>query len=595
MGEEEVRGSTVTRDAETRGAPPGFRVVLVIARPEETQAVELEAGRPRTLGRGETADVRISDPSLSRVHATFELSADAVTVTDLGSHNGTVVRGERVQRATLRAGETAVLGNVTVSPQWVPSSRAALLGLASYEAMVQSLHEEWLRAQGTRRAFSLVMLRPAGSALVGDYAQPCVDGLEPAARAGLYNPQSLLVLLPGAEGDAAAARARSWVALAGTRVRLVGGVAAYPQAGATPAQLLTAVVDAARAAADGGPIAVAPSLAPVASAPAGERVRTSAKMKEIERLVQRAAAGRIPVLVLGETGTGKELIARDLHAQSPRRAGPFKIVNCAALPENLVESVLFGHEKGAFTGADRTKTGVLQDARGGTVLFDEIGELPASAQAALLRALDSGRVTPVGSSDEVVLDVRVVAATHRDLAAMVERGAFRLDLLHRLNAFTLHLPPLRERPEEIAPLAAAFVARLAGHYGGGVLGVAPDALEAMERYRWPGNVRELRNVIERALTLATGDWISLADLPDHVARPAHALAASGTLPPVPGGPVAPASVDLRFSLDDHEARLIVQALEKTGGHRARAAQLLGIPLRTFERKLQKLGSSRRDG
>jgi DNA-binding NtrC family response regulator len=580
--------STITHDptASEHGSEglSAFRVVLVVASPSETRVIELDAGRSLTMGRGDPADIRIADPSLSRAHASLQRTGDAVTVADLGSRNGTVVFGKRIETAVLRGGDTAVLGKVTVSVQVLAPAAAAVLGLANYDTVLGELDDEWARARDARRPVSVVLLRPLGKAAVGDYASACVAGLGPLHRVGIHDPQSLLVLVPGADSAAAAGKAREWIQLARDRARLVCGVAAYPESGVTPEQLVSGALRAARRASAGDPIVIAPALASVLAdvdRPAALAVvRVSAKMVELDRLVRRIAAGKIPVLVLGETGTGKEVVARDLHAQGPRHAGPLKIVNCAAIPQNLVESVLFGYVKGAFTGAERAKAGVLEEANGGTVLFDEVGELPPAAQAALLRALDSGHVCPVGSSVEVSLDVRVVAMTHRNLDEMVEKGTFRLDLLHRLNAFILEIPPLRDRPDEIAPLAACFVERLAGHYGGQVRRVSPEALAILERYRWPGNVRELRNVIERALTLATGDAIQPDDLPAHLTR----------LPEAPGR-----GLDLRAKVLEHETEVIRKALEQTGGHQARAARLLNIPLRTLERKLQKRASDDDDG
>jgi DNA-binding NtrC family response regulator len=575
--------STVTHDHDPERDLEGladFRVLLVIASPSETHVAELRPERPLTVGRGDLVDLPIADRSLSRSHASFLRVGRTVRVTDLDSRNGTLVQGKRVKSATLRGGDTVVLGTVTASIQVLASAAAASLGLEDYGAVARQLEEEWARAQASRGAFSVALVRPLGKESASGYAPALVQRLGPPQRVGLYDRQSLLVLWPDVDGPSAAARAREWVALAASRARLVCGVATYPDAASTPDQLLSAVVEAGRRASARDPVVVAPQVPLVGQPSSAVAVRTSAKTTEIERVVRRLASGKIPVLVLGETGTGKELVARDLHALGNRSAGPLKIVNCAAIPANLVESVLFGYVKGAFTGADRAKAGVLEEAHGGTVVLDEVGELPAAAQAALLRALDSGCVCPVGGSAEVQLDVRMVALTHRDLNAMVAQGTFRLDLLHRLNAFTLELPPLRARPEEIGPLTACFIERHGPHYGGTVREVAPDALEVLERYRWPGNVRELRNVIERALALAEGDCITRADLPSYIARPA---------PPENDH-------DLRANVRHHEAVKIFDALEQTGGHRAKAARLLNIPLRTLERKLQRLAiQPSRDG
>ncbi len=321
-------------------------------------------------------------------------------------------------------------------------------------------------------------------------------------------------------------------------------------------------------------------------------IRVSSAMIELQRVIERVARGTSPVLVLGETGTGKELVARELHECSPRGGGPLQVVNCAALPESLVESILFGHKRGAFTGADSDRSGVFELACGGTIFLDEVGELTPNAQAVLLRVLDGGSVRPIGSSKEIAIDARVVAATHRDLAAMVEQGRFRLDLYHRLNVLAVQLPPLRERREEITPLAEHFLARFARAMASCVSRIELDALSLLIGYDWPGNVRELRNVVERAVTLSDGDAIGVGELPEHLrscrngnARSMMAMASTGTSTSTRESERR----GLRASLRDHEARLIQEALARTGGNQRQAAELLEVPLRTLERKLASFG------
>jgi DNA-binding NtrC family response regulator len=307
-----------------------------------------------------------------------------------------------------------------------------------------------------------------------------------------------------------------------------------------------------------------------------EPVQRSSKMLELARMIDRLAVRPISVLIHGETGSGKELVARQLHSKSARAAAPLKVVNCAAIPDTLLESALFGHEKGAFTGADREHKGVFEQAHGGTVFLDEVGELSAEAQAVLLRVLDCALVTRVGGAREIAIDVRVIAATHRDLRALTRTGAFRLDLYHRLNGATLTVPPLRERSDEIEPLARHFLESTARRWGNAPRTIDPGALERLSAYHWPGNVRELRNVIERAVALADGDAITVRELPDLVVRARSAGIHAA----------------LRTSLHDHEGKLIRDALEKTGGNQRKAAELLQLPLRTFQRRLSQLGLTR---
>jgi DNA-binding NtrC family response regulator len=298
-------------------------------------------------------------------------------------------------------------------------------------------------------------------------------------------------------------------------------------------------------------------------------------------------------LLVGETGVGKELVARAIHQGGPRAGRPLVCVNCGAIPTALVESTLFGHEKGAFTGALSSSRGVFGAADGGTVLLDEVGELPAAAQAALLRALESGCIRPVGASREFAVDVRVLAATHRDLEAMCAAGTFREDLLFRLNAFTLRVPPLRERSEEIEPLARRFLAEAQRRGDARVTAIAPAAIHALSRHRWPGNVRELRNAIERAAVIARAGEITVEDLPRSVREAAgsdafEALAAGES-------DLLAGDVDLKERVGRYEARIIAAALLRTGGNQSEAARLLGVPVRTLGDKIRRLGVAPGDG
>jgi DNA-binding NtrC family response regulator len=325
-------------------------------------------------------------------------------------------------------------------------------------------------------------------------------------------------------------------------------------------------------------------------------VVSSRALREIFETAERLARARLPVLLVGETGTGKEVVARAIHERGPRANGPMVCVNCGAIPRDLVESTLFGHVKGAFTGASEASRGVFGAADGGTVLLDEVGELPAAAQAALLRALEHGRVHPVGASEETEVDVRVVAATHRDLEAMCEEGSFRGDLFYRLDAFRLLVPPLRERPEDIVPLARHFLAQACARGDAAIASIAPDALEALGRHDWPGNVRELRNAIERAAVIARAGCITADDLPERV------RAAAGFAGPVAGEPRASADEasnedgqllsgegDLRARVGRYEARVIAAAIHAAGGNQTEAARLLGVPVRTLSDKIRRLG------
>ncbi len=306
----------------------------------------------------------------------------------------------------------------------------------------------------------------------------------------------------------------------------------------------------------------------------GALVARSEAMKKVFALVEKAAPGDLPVLLLGESGTGKELLARAIHEASRRKDGPFVAENCGGIPEALIESVLFGHRRGAFTGADQDRAGLFEMANGGTLFLDEVGELLLEGQKRLLRALQEGEVRPVGSEDLVKVDVRIVAATHQDLQAMVRAGTFREDLYYRLQVVPIRIPPLRERPEDVEALVERFLAETPGRR------LAPEVLERLESYPWPGNVRELRNEVQRWQTFA-GETIGLDDL-------SPKIRSAGRPPPAPtsGDPI---EALLGRSLKDIEKALIQAALRATSGNRSKAAELLQLPRRTLYNRLEQYG------
>jgi two-component system response regulator FlrC len=310
------------------------------------------------------------------------------------------------------------------------------------------------------------------------------------------------------------------------------------------------------------------AAARVAEPAAGdELIAADPAMRAVVAHLDKVAPTPASVLLTGESGTGKEVAARRIHARSPRAAGPFVAVNCAAVSEQLVDSELFGHEQGAFTGAVEQRRGRFELADGGTLFLDEVGELPLGLQAKLLRALQEHCFERVGGTRTIAVDVRIVAATNRDLEAGMRAGRFREDLFHRLAVFPVRLPPLRERPADIGPLASHLLARIARQLGRPALGLGDDALAALKARPWPGNVRELGNALERAAILADGDVIGARDL-------------------AAGGGAAPAGVVLDGTLKDIEREAIRRALDAVDGHRRKAAERLGLGLRTLYDKLR---------
>ena len=322
----------------------------------------------------------------------------------------------------------------------------------------------------------------------------------------------------------------------------------------------------------------------------GELVGTSVRMQEIFSLLQQAGPSKACVLITGESGTGKELVARTLHALSPRRQGPFIAINCAALPETLIESELFGHEKGSFTGASERRAGCFEVAQHGTLLLDEIGEMPMPTQAKLLRILEDSRVRRLGGKAEFEVDVRVLAATNKIPEEAVRGGHLREDLFYRLNVFHIHLPPLRERKEDITPIAEALMTDLNHKHDCKVSDISPAVLENLQRHQWPGNVRELRNVLERAVILSGEGSIEMKHLPAFLqSQPAAAAA------PAQAAGAAPAEepdiIRLRIGtrVEEAEKELILRTLEHTRNNKTRAAEILGISLKTLHNKLKEYG------
>ncbi|MFG3448053.1 sigma-54-dependent transcriptional regulator [Stenotrophomonas sp. NPDC047960] len=332
-----------------------------------------------------------------------------------------------------------------------------------------------------------------------------------------------------------------------------------------------------------------PAPPPLTSDTTARLLGESGAMDGLRATITKVARSQAPVYILGESGVGKELVARTIHGQSARAAGPFVPVNCGAIPSELMESEFFGHKKGSFSGAHADKPGLFQAAHGGTLFLDEVAELPLQMQVKLLRAIQEKSIRPVGAATELPVDVRILSATHKDLGDLVENGRFRHDLYYRINVIELRVPPLRERRSDLPQLAASILARLARTHGRPTPLLAPSALEAMGTYHFPGNVRELENILERALALAEGDTIGATDLRlPQQAAPRHG-----------GGPAAPqeeAVVDLPAGngalpsyIEQMERTAIQKALEENRWNKTRTAAQLGITFRALRYKLKKLG------
>ena len=576
------------------------RVSITFYHRDGTSLLELKEPNSVVVGRAFPSDLVIAEPSLSRMHARFTWSGEALSVTDLESKNHTWLAGKAIQESQLQSGDELVLGSVTASIHVLRSPELVTHGIDNYARMTRRLHEEVLRAREFKRPLALIMLRE-----LSDRAQPAqhvghlLPGLPRLLRAvdavGIYDERTAMVLLP--ELGLAAARAAGESLMSHAReqgAELTCGLALFPDDAASDEELLSRCRRACLGATPERRLVAATEAPEQRSQAAAQDVVRDPVMQALFRTVRQIAPRGLPVLIVGETGVGKEVVAAALHEASGRK-GPLKVINCATIPDTLTESILFGHERGAFTGAAQRSSGLFEDADGGTVFLDEIGELSAAAQASLLRVLQEKRIMRVGSTRELEVDVRVVAATHRDLEDMVAQGHFRKDLLYRLNAVTLEVPPLRERRSEIAVLAQRFLEDAIAEWGGSARDFSQDVTKLLEGYDWPGNVRQLRNVVERAAALCERARIEAEDLPSTL-RETVGLAsesrASETSFPGAGEPEPGPGSDHDFFKDkvrDYESALIRDALDKTQGNLTRAAELLRMPIRTLSYKLKALG------
>jgi len=508
-----------------------------------------------SLGRSTQCDLHINSPSVSRRHLALHIGS-RLLVEDLGSSNGTLVRGGRIpphEPTPFAAGDLIEAGDSALLVQLRQWSRCRYLW--THDDFHARLQEEC--GQGSHRRnveFTVACIRLRRS---NDTA--LVTG---SADRYLRTGDVLAVQVPGDYEalliDTHASEATRRLSALVARLEAVGmkpawGVAHYPLDGCDADTLLrraNVLEDA-----DHSP----PSLLPL------EHAGTA----ELQGMIARVADSSISVLLTGETGVGKEVYARRLHQLSRRATKPLVCVNCAAFTESLADSELFGHEKGAFTGADRTVPGLLESAQGGTVFLDEVGEFPPGVQARLLRALEHSQVLRIGGRKPIDIDVRFIAATNRDLTTEAAQGSFRRDLFYRLAGVTIAIPPLRERRAEIEPLARYFIAEACrGEYRDVIPSLSADAIELLESYPWPGNVRELKNVISRAVLLCSGTAITA----EHLLLDRSV----SVMEEVAGHESESLALTLRQRRSELERRLVIDALKQCDGNQSKAARLLGI-------------------
>jgi DNA-binding NtrC family response regulator len=604
MGDQLLRGPDMntppTATSQLAANNSGLR--LVIVGDERFQTFPLPNDGQVTIGRTLDNDICIEDSSVSRQHAVLELGA-APCLKDLGSRNGTRV-GDRwlapniatpipPHQSFFIGNVMAVLERLTIGPR-----PRRLWPHGYFEGRVE---EECARADRNRSCFAVLRLRCAPTVSEQDAIGVIADTARASDMLAKYGPgdyEVLLLDLKAPQIDEIAYRFRDRLSAIGIIAEVRWAV--FPVDGRS-ADLLIA-----RAGFGGDPRSDgAGSISPP----------TSEGMARLEHMLERVAGSEISVLIMGETGVGKDVLAERLHRLSHRAPKPFLRLNCAAFSETLLESELFGHERGAFTGAERAKPGLLETAQGGTVLFDEVGELPPSLQAKLLRVLEERKVLRVGGLEPRPIDVRFVSATNRNLEEASAAGLFRQDLFFRLNGVSLVIPPLRERKGEIEPLAHQFIEHACRTQARLPLVVDPIAMELLKQYSWPGNIRELRNVMERAVVLSTGDSIlmehlphekmlaTVAQVPRPPSSPPHTLLSDEStermvqLPELPltppeGGKISASALGVWQQAREAERGAIMEALAQCGGNQTRAAKLLKISRRTLVNRLDKYGIAR---
>jgi len=557
---------------------------LVVIEDESTWRFPLPPAGAVTIGRIAECEVVLRDPSASRKHAQLCLDDGRVFVADLGSYNGTTVNGDPLTgERELRTGDVIQVC-ATMLVFHGGERKVDGPGTVDDAALHQRLALELDRAARYQRAVTIVAVR-LPTAAARDLA---LAALRAAVRSidtvGTDGATSALAVLPELTSDERGPALAAVVgALRGRGARV--GWAAYPDDGVGAATLLAAA-RAAAAAAPPEQAAAADALARRITLGDATVVIAEPAMVRAFALIERFAVSDLPVLILGETGVGKDSAAVAVHHGS-RRTGPLRTINCAAIAEGVVESELFGHERGAFSGAIATRIGLFEAAAGGTVFLDEVGELSLAVQAKLLRVLDGKAITRVGAIEARPIDVRVVAATNRDLRAEAAAGRFREDLYYRLSGATVTLPPLRDRPRELPLLVRELVAAACARLGREPVEVTPAAMHALAAYRWPGNIRELKNAMDYAAAAVDGDAVERWHLPPAVVGEPEAPAAA---PPRQVSSAGPRTADGFRPIADElralERKRMLQALRVADGVQTRAAELLHMPRRTFVAKMR---------
>lgn len=555
--ETDVRGTT------------GFQLMVLGAR--EFQLHTLPSEGVLSIGRDETCIVRLNDARCSRQHAKLYVDQNRFAIEDLQSANGTRVRDRRIapsERTPLSLGEAVTIGAIVLLLQSAPPPLPERL--VDHEEFERRLDSECQRAQTGRLALSVARLKIVPAKRMAptpeQQAERLATRLPPGSLIALYADREYELLFSGLSQEHVQTHLTELVeVLARDGFHCTAGAAHFPQNGQTPDALRSAALPA-------------PPARPDKASPPGLDHPT---IQELYALADKAAATQANVLILGETGTGKTFLAKRMHAKSPRARARFLAINCAALPEQLIEAELFGYERGAFTGATAAKPGLLEAANDGTVFLDEVGELPLALQAKLLDVIETKRVRRVGGVTSKAINVRFIAATNRNLQSAVSEGKFREDLFYRLDVMELVVPPLRSHASSILPLAEHFVQSVCAENGRTTLPlISAAAAQVLARYSWPGNIRQLGNIIERTVLLCSGPEIQPDDLPDSVLDHGRSVPAPPHAAPGGGNVV-----------DELHGRILT-ALAACHGNQSRTARELGMHRLKLNRLMKKYGIPR---
>jgi DNA-binding NtrC family response regulator len=576
-----ITRTTISDENDGERAPEGEGGLhLLIMSPDSFTTLPLPKQGILTVGRSTRSDIQIEDPLASRDHGQLHLG-EQIFIQDMGSQNGTRVRDQAIGKGGLVAinpGEGVTIGSTVLMVQHNRSNfgRQRLWSHAYFESRLEA---ECDRAEASNGTFVLARLR-LDRPLPWTTLAPLFAREVPAPHIfGAYGPNDYELLLIEKTPAAVEEMLENFrTALAELGVQVRSPVACFPRDGRI-ADALIARVNGLLRARPNGEAAATPT-------PAEGQGAAMARMHD---LAARAAPSNISVLIMGETGVGKDVMARLIHRKSLRADKPFLALNCAGLSEALIESELFGHEKGSFTGASQLKPGLLETAEGGTVFLDEVGELPLTMQVKLLRVIEMREVQRVGALKPRAIDVRFIAATNRDLEQEVLQGRFRRDLFFRLNGISLTIPPLRERASEIPVLARTFVAEACTESGRPVPRLGAEVLAILQTYSWPGNIRELKNYMDRALVLCEDQL-----LPTHLPLEKMIHDARRYVVGVPPGPQLqqPDGIATLNQARRDERQRMLDALAAWGGNQTRAAESLGMPRRTFVSKLDRYGFPR---